>query len=197
MKSLQVKVNWWELALIYLLVLFIARYYVFIPLRNRSNAESLEFRNFLIYNYVFNSFVFLFRSLVIALFLYIGAAVIGLKSNFGRNIAVSIWAQLVYLLHYLVFIITSLNLGKGFDFNEVFNLTKFKIADLLNLSGDGMLERVVFQFTLYDLLFFILLIFFYHLLTKTKYKSSLILVGLFIIPLYLIYPLFLMLLSGV
>ncbi|MGE4290533.1 MAG: hypothetical protein AB7E36_17800 [Salinivirgaceae bacterium] len=135
------KVKWWELTVIYLLVFFIARYYVFIPLRNTSNAESLEFRNFLIYNYVFNSFVFLFRSLVIALFLYIGAAVIGLKSNFGRNLSVSIWAQLVYLLHYLVFIIAAVNLGKGFDFNEVFKRTKFKIADLLNLSGDGILVQ--------------------------------------------------------
>jgi hypothetical protein len=189
MKKLFTQIKWWEALLVYFILFFIFRYIAYFPILKMTDQKPLIFTDFVIYNYCFNSSLFLLKLLFFTMALVIGNTLWAVKSKYITILKSIIIGQFIYLFKYIILIIYALLFAVKFDFYAIMDLLKFKLSILIVGEKKGFFYGVFDSITAYDLLFIAITAIVYSKINEIKIKDSFKIVASVFIPIYIIYPL--------
>ena len=158
--------------LIYLAFLLILRYTSSGIILAKVDDTEFIFKNFLIYNYAFNTITFLLKLSFISLIIIGGALFYGFKIKSKQIFKTVILASFVYFIKYIIVLIWAIFNWQTYTSESLlaFNsksFLKFKVGDT-----DSILSQFLIKFNFYDILFTLSLIFFIKLLSGIEWKQS-------------------------
>ena len=175
--------------LIYLAFLLIFRYISNGIIFAKVGDTEFIFKNFLIYNYAFNTITFLLKLSFISLIIIGGALFYGFKIKSKQIFKTVILASFVYFIKYIAVLIWAMFNWQTYT-NEsllAFNtksFLEFKVGDT-----DSILSQFLKNFSFYDILFTLSLILFLKLLSGIQWKQSTKIILSTYVPAIVIYAL--------
>ncbi|WP_282016374.1 hypothetical protein [Marinifilum flexuosum] len=181
--------------LIFLSVLLILRYTSSGIVFAKVKDSEFVLKNFLIYNYLYNSIVYLLKITVVSLIILGGTLLSGYKLKSRQIFKTVILANFVYFLRYIAVIIWAAFNWKTYNmeslqtFNSKTFLT-FKLGD-----ADHILAQFLKTFSLYDVIFIFALLLLTKLLNKIEWKQSTKIIFSSYVPAIIVYALFVVFLT--
>ncbi len=181
--------------LIYLAFLLILRYTSSGIIFAKVSDIEFIFKNFLIYNYAFNTISFLIKLSFISLIIIGGALLYGFKIKSKQIFKSVILASFIYFTKYIAVIIWALLNWQTYTSESLhtFNskaFLEFKVGEM-----NSILSQFLKNFSFYDILFTLCLIIFIKLLNGIQWKQSTKIILSSYVPAIVVYALFMVILT--
>ncbi|NOU61604.1 hypothetical protein [Marinifilum caeruleilacunae] len=181
--------------LIFLSILLILRYTSSGIVFAKVKDSEFILNNFLIYNYLYNTIVYLLKIAVVTLLILGGTLLSGYKLKSKQVLKTVILANFVYFFRYIAVITwasfnwSTYNMESLRTFNSKTFLT-LKLGD-----ADHILAQFLKSFSLYDIIFVFALLLLTTLLNDIKWKQSTKIIFSSYVPAIIVYALFVVFLT--
>jgi len=178
-----------QVVVIFLLVLFIEKYISYYLMCTKTGEATFNFKNFLIYNYSFNTILELLRVFFIAILIYIGYYIMNSTINLKSIVKAVTFASFAYFLKYPFLYYWSVNRTSYTkeQFSEKFTL---KLSAITETSSQNELIHSLFEsVNLYDFIFLSLLILFLCIIAKHKLSATIKTISYTFLPVVFLFKL--------
>ncbi len=181
--------------LIYLAFLLIFRYTSSGIIFAKVGDSEFIFKNFLIYNYTFNTATFLIKLSFISLIIIGGALLYGFKIKSKQIFKSVILASFVYFIKYIAVLIWAIVNWQIYTSDSLRSFNSLAFLEFKVGEVNSILTQFLKNFSVYDILFTISLIFLIKLLNGIQWKQSTKIILSSYVPAIVVYALFMVFLT--